>query len=226
MRHTFHIPPVVQIPTSLPASFKWVTITAFAAIGALILGNAVFAQQEWPTPPPAPRSAVPIYETITTPAEAQSVQGAALWEIQPIPQGVIPIVPPVQGDTFQVPGQLRLTIEAGTLDRTLQLTYVPVPVQSLPTTRASQRPVKGFDLTFFNAQGQPIHPTINRPLILEISTDDLLPFGNDPNRLVFARFENGQWLPMLTSYFRTERQLVARLLKPGRFAVLTEQPLS
>jgi hypothetical protein len=67
---------------------------------------------------------------------------------------------------------------------------------------------------------------IRRPLVLEVSVDDLTSFADDPTRLLFARFEAGRWLPLVTAYFRTENRLVVRILEVGRFAVLVEEPLS
>jgi hypothetical protein len=98
-------------------------------------------------------------------------------------------------------------------------------IDSLPAPEASRRLVKGFDLAFFDILGQPATPTIRRPLILEVLADDLPFFGDDPTRLLFARFEDGRWLPLVTTYFRTEKRLVVRILELGRFAVIVEPPL-
>ena len=210
---------------SLPLTLKLAAAVVFAAILTVGAINLVSAQQEWPTPPPAARAPTPVFEPVTILAESTPVRGAARWVIQPIPQGEIPAVPPVLRETLHAPGHLSLAIEAGSLDRTIQLVFGPLDIDSLPAPEASQRLIKGFDLAFFDTRGQPTTPTIRRPLVLEVLTDDLSSFGDDPSRLVFARFEDGRWLPLVTTYFRTEKRLVVRILELGRFAVLVESPL-
>ena len=219
MRPLSHSSPFTQ---KIAAAVAFAAILAVFSIGAI---NLVSAQQEWPTPPPAARAPTPVFEPVVNFAESSPVSGAARWEIQPIPQGELPAVPPVLRETLHAPGHLSLAIEAGSLDRTIQLVFGPLEIASLPAPGAYQRLIKGFDLTFFDTQGQPAAPMIRRPLILEVLTDDLSSFGDDPARLVFARFEDGRWLPLVTTYFRTEKRLVVRILELGRFAVLVESPL-
>jgi hypothetical protein len=210
---------------SFPITLKLAAVVAIAAVLTIGAKNLVSAQQGFPTPPPAARAPTPVFEPVANLAESSSVSGAARWEIQPIPQGEIPAVPPVARETIQAPGHLSLAIEAGALDRTVQLVFGPLDIESLPAPGPSQRLVKGFDLTFFDTQGLPATPTIRRPLVLEVLTDDLSSFDDDPARLVFARFEDGRWLPLVTTYFRTEKRLVVRVLELGRFAVIFEPPL-
>ena len=50
-----------------------------------------------------------------------------------------------------------------------------------------------------------------------------LPGPTDPKSLLFARFEEGRWMPLVTSYFRDDGVLVARILKTGRFAIIEDQ---
>jgi len=40
--------------------------------------------------------------------------------------------------------------------------------------------------------------------------------------LLFARYEEGRWLPQVTSYFRNDNLPVSRILQTGRFDILAE----
>ena len=193
----------------------------------LLLAAAVFgaiAAPDWPTPPPAPPAEPPVFQSVVSPVDFPLVNGATRWEVQPIPQQSIPVIPPVAGDTLEVPKQVRLIIEAGALDRTTQLTYVPLAADAAPQPLPLQKLVKAFDLRSFDHDGREFAPEMRRPWLLSVSVGDLDPTSGDPSRLVFARFQDGRWLPLVTSYLRETNVLEVRILSTGRFAIIAEQP--
>ena len=198
-----------------------ILIAGAVSVGIVGLANA---EPRWPTPPPAPPAPDPRIETDITPVPIPPIDGATRWVVQPIPQGSIPVIPPLASDTFEAPGHLKVTIEAGSLDRTIQLTYVPLPVDQAPLPERLQSVVKAFDLLAFDHRGRILHPALRRPWVLEVSIDTLGGAVSDPGRLIFARFEQGRWLPLVTYYFRHDNRLLVRVLKTGRFAVLAERP--
>lgn len=187
-------------------------------------GRASLADPGWPTPPPAPKAAEPVIAADIVPAELPSALGGILWEVQPRPQMRIPSIPPVNSDTYETSGYLRITIEAGTLAETIQLTYVREPRNAAPPPHRLQRLVEVFDLAAYDHQGHRIDPAFRRPWILEVSLGDLPNFIGDPGRLIFARLEGDRWLPMVTNYFRQGNVLIARIISTGRFAILEESP--
>ena len=130
----------------------------------------------------------------------------------------------MKSDTYATPGYLKITIEAGTLAETIQLTYVREPRDAAPPPHRLQKLVEVFDLAAYDHQGQQIDPAFRRPWILEVSLDDLPSFLGDPGRLIFARLEGDRWLPMVTNYFRQGNVLIARIISTGRFAILEESP--
>ncbi len=192
----------------------------------VILGrfDSTFADPGWPTPPPAPKARQPVITVDIAPVELPPALGAILWEVQPLPQRGIPSIPPVNSDTYETPGYLKISIEAGTLAETIQLTYVPIQREAAPPPHRLQKLVDVFDLTAYDHQGQQLEPTFRRPWILEVSVRDLPNFTGDPGRLELAKLEGDRWLPMVTNYFRQENVLVARIISTGRFAILEESP--
>lgn len=191
-------------------------------VAAGVFGSAALAGPPWPVPPPAPKAPQPMVTTDIVPVELPPALGAILWVVQPLAQGRIPSIPPVNSDTYETPDYLKVTIEAGTLAQTIQLTYVREPRDAAPPPHRLQKLVEVFDLTAYDPQGQRIDPEFRRPWILEVSVGDLPDFIGDPGRLMFARLEGDRWLPMVTNYFRQDKVLVARIISTGRFAILEE----
>jgi hypothetical protein len=188
------------------------------------LGHVGLADGGFPTPPPAPRAPEPVILTEMVPADHPLSLGGILWEVQPRAQGTIPSIPPLRSDTYETPGYLKVTIEAGTLLETIQLAYSRTPPENTLRPHPFQNLVEVFDLTAYNGKGQKTNPTFRRPWILEVSVGDLRSVSVDPSRLLFARFENGRWLPMVTNYFWQGNVLVARITGTGRFAIIEESP--
>jgi hypothetical protein len=120
---------------------------------------------------------------------------------------------------------VKITIEAGSLDRTIQLVYVPVaPDHPSAEGRPGrfQRVVWAFDLKSYDARGREFQPILRRPWVLQVSVAQIPGNPGDPRQLLFALYEEGRWLPQVTSYFRSDNVLVSRILQTGRFAILAE----
>lgn len=213
------IPPFSPVPRS-----PW-TPRALATIGglvALVITSLASADTPWPTPPPAPAAPFPSIESNIAPVAVPQVAGAAFSVVQPLPQLSIPAIPPLLNTTFEAPGHLTVIIEAGSLDRTIQLTYAPVPVDQVLQPGRLQRLVRAFDLKSYDHRGREFQPELSRPWIMQVPVSRLPgPFG-DPARLIFVTLEEGRWVPLVTSYYRDNNVLVARILKGGRFAILAE----
>ena len=197
-------------------------LASVCSLVALLVINLASADSPWPTPPPAPLAPQPRIESDITPVPVPAVPGATSTVIQPISQGPVPLIPPLNSTTFDTQGHLKITIEDGSLDRTIQLTYAPVPADQAPSPIRLQQLVTVFDLKSFDAQGREIQSELLRPWIVEVPVSRLPAVSVDPSRLVLARFEEGRWAPLVTSYFRDDNVLVARILKAGRFAILAE----
>ena len=159
-------------------------------------------------------------ERAITPVVAPPVAGAVVRVIHPLPQSGIPAIPPLPSTTFDVAGHLKITIDAGSLDRTIQLMYVPVAPDQATRPDRLQKVVWAFDLKAYDARGREFQPTLRRPWVLQVSVDQLPNKGGDPRQLLYARYEEGRWLPQVTSYYRNDNVLVFRILHTGRFAIL------
>jgi hypothetical protein len=196
-------------------------ITLCGVVGLLIISLAS-ADSPWPTPPPAPPALPPTVERVTTPVVAPPVAGAVVRVIHPLPQGAIPAIPPLPATIFEAAGTLKITIEAGSLDRTIQLTYAPVAPDQAANPGRFQKVVWAFDLKSYDARGREFQPTLRRPWVLQVPVAQIPGNPGDPRQLLFARYEDGRWLPQVTSYFRSDNLLVSRILQTGRFAILAE----
>ncbi|MCI0789081.1 MAG: hypothetical protein J4O11_11210 [Chloroflexi bacterium] len=206
----------------MPIGAALVFMGLFVILGGF--GRTSLADPGWPTPPPAPKAPEPVIAADIVPVALPSALGGILWQVQPLPQKRIPSIPPVNSDTYETPGYLKITIEAGTLAQTIQLAYLPEPRDAAPPPHRLQKLVEVFDLAAYDHQGRQIDPAFRRPWILEVSVGDLPDFIGDPGRLIFARLEGDRWLPMVTNYFRQDNVLIARIISTGRFAILEESP--
>lgn len=201
-----------------------IALVALSGLVTLLIINLVSADSPWPTPPPAPLVTRPKFEGNITPVDVPPVAGAVSSVIQPILQDFLPAIPPLNRVTFHSPDSLKVTIEAGSLDRTIQLIYVPVPLDQAVRPDRLQRLLRVFDLKPYDHRGREFQPELRRPWIMEVPVSKLPGPTGDPSRLLFARFEGGRWVPLVTSYFRDDNVLVARILETGRFAILAEIP--
>lgn len=188
------------------------------------LASTGLADPPWPIPPPAPRAPEPLINTDIVPVDLSSTLGGVLWTVQPRPQGRIPSIPPVESDTYETPGYLKVTIEAGTLLQTIQLTYTRERQDAATPPHRLQNLIDVFDLTAYDYQGREFEPSFRRPWILEVSVSDLPRFTVEPDRLLFSKLEGDRWVPLVTNYFRQNNVLIARIISTGRFAILEESP--
>ena len=217
-------PSLLPNPKRLLPFLKLAALIAIVGLASGGLFGKVGAQEPWPTPPPAPRFPSPIIDSLIVPAEVPLIERGTRWEIQPLPQVIPPSLPPLPSDTLEAPGRLRITIEAGTLARTIQLTYVPVASESAPEALRWHRLVESFELKSFDHRGQEIDLEVRRPILLEASAQALPSPVADASRLIFARFDDGRWRPLVTTYSRREGKIEVRILEAGLFGVFEEQP--
>ena len=110
--------------------------------------------------------------------------------------------------------------QAGTLAETVQLVYEPVPADSTGHVGLHLRPLRAFDLKSFDSRAENFSPRLLRPWVLEVDVPSSLESTVEPSRLLIARQEDGRWQPLVTNYHSDRNILVARILSPGRFAVL------
>ena len=201
-------------------AMRLVALVALCGLAALFIISLASADPVWPTPPPAPAASSPRIDSEITRVEVPL--GATSSVIQPILQGIIPAIPPLVSTIFEAPEHLKVTIEAGSLPRTIQLTYEPLQLDQAPDPARLQRLVRVFDLKSYDYQGREFQPDLLRPWIIEVPLDKLPGPLGDVSRLVFARFEDGRWTPLVTSLRRDDNVLVSRILKTGQFAILAE----
>jgi hypothetical protein len=100
--------------------------------------------------------------------------------------------------------------------------YAPVAPDQSSSPGRFQRVVWVFDLKSYDARGREFQPTLRRPWVLQVSVAQIPGNPGDPRQLLFARYEEGRWLPQVTNYFRNDNLLVSRILQTGRFAILAE----
>ena len=97
-----------------------------------------------------------------------------------------------------------------------------MPLDQAERADPLQRVVKVFDLKTYDHRGKEFQPEIHRPWVMEVPVNRLPGPTGDPSRLIFARYDGGRWVPLVTSYFRYDNMLVSLILVTGRFAVLSE----
>ncbi len=199
-------------------------VVFFLGILAFLATPLVFSQPAWPTPPPAPRSPPPeiIPFDQITPVPVVTVSGAASAVIHPLLAGSVPRIPPLKDVTFESPDGIRLISEAGSLQRTVQLLYAPVPLDDAPQAGPNQQLLRTFDLSTFDDQASRVSPSLERSWLLEVPLEGLDLGSNHPTRLLLALYdpETQRWAPLVTSYFSKRGLLLARLLDVGLFAIL------
>lgn len=198
------------------------TLVTLCGVAGLLIVGLASADSPWPTPPPAPPAPPPTVERVIAPVVAPPVAGAVVRVIHPLPLGAIPAIPPLPSTTFEGSGAVKITIEAGSLDRTIQLMYVPLAPDQAASPGRSQKVVWAFDLKSYDARGREFQPNLRRPWVLQVPVAQIPGNSGDPRQLLFARYEDGSWLPQVTSYFPSDNVLVSRILQTGRFAILAE----
>lgn len=203
------------------------------ALMALSHPAAILAQVPWPTPPPAPVGIFPqvIPSSRITPVAAPPTPGSIAVKIDPIFAGPVPRVPPrpsaIIATSEPVPERrITLYLDAGVLDRTLQLTYEPLKVTQVPQTELGRHIQRAFQLSTYDQNASPVSPTFRYPLRLQLVVADLelASAGDDPARLYLAQFnpQNNRWIPLVTTYRPANATILARILQPGLFALIAQ----
>jgi hypothetical protein len=109
------------------------------------------------------------------------------------------------------------------VDRTLQLSFVPVDLDEATQPPKHQLLRLAFDLRAFDHNAEEITPVLRRPWVLEIPTRGLTRLDETPARLLIARYdEKDGWVPLTTTYHRSRGILQARILRVGLFGVVME----
>ncbi len=197
--------------------------------------SVVLAQAPWPTPPPAPVGTFPqvIPASEVTPVPAPRSPGSIALQVDPIFAGPIPRIPPRPYITIlsgepDAHDRIILDVYAGTIDRTLQLTYEPLAIDQVPKAITGHRIQRAFRLQTYDHTAAAIVPVFRHPvrLILHAREQELSAAGNDPARLLVARFDaqRNVWLPLITTFQPADATLMVRILQPGLFALITQQP--
>jgi hypothetical protein len=118
-------------------------------------------------------------------------------------------------------------IEAGTLSQTLQLVYEPLQLNEVEPIGPNLTLVRAFDVNGYDYRAKLVTPSSLRPWVLEIDIPGGSGASVNPTRLLVARENDaGNWVPMVTIYHRDSRILEARILGPGRYAVLKDSLVS
>ena len=204
-------------------------LAAFGAalsFGLIILPDirAVSADTPWPTPPPGPRP--PVLRIVDDASikfvEVPAIPGARSWVIPPSTMA-LPRFPPVPSFPFEASDGVRIIVDAGSTDTTVQLVYKPVPIVDAPPTGRFQEIRQVFDFTTFNHNGDRDTVKLLRPWVLEVPVPALTHPTDDPARFVLGHYIEGEgWETLVTNYLKNRGVLQARVLKMGRFAVLAE----
>ena len=204
-----------------------VIVALIGAIGVVTNAGPLGADgHPWPTPPPGPKPSAPrvVAESDIKRIEVPSVAGAGVVVVLPLSMP-LPRFPKVPSAVHEWPGGVHLTIDAGSVDRTLQLSLVPVDLDKAPKPRKHQLLRLAFHLRTFDHEAKEIELELRRPWVLEIPTRGLtqVPEAEDPARLLIVRHEGEDgWVPLTTTYHRARGVLQARILHVGLFAVVME----
>ena len=202
-----------------------VTVALMGAVAVLTDAGPIGADgQPWPTPPPGPRppAARVVAEADIKRVEVPPVAGAGSAVVLPLSMP-LPRFPRVPSANYDWSGGVRLTTDAGSVDRTLQLSFVPVDPDEAPQPPKHQLLRLAFDLRAFDHNAEEITPVLRRPWVLEIPTRGLTRAADDPARLLIVRHEGKDgWVPLTTTYHRSRGVLQARILRVGLFGVVME----
>ena len=187
----------------------------------------------WPTPPPAPIGAfpqvIPASEITLVPAPASP--GSMALQVDPIFAGPVPRIPPRPSATIltgEADAQDRLTlhIDAGAIDRTLQLTYEPLAIDQVPGAGPSRQIQRAFRLQTYDHTASAVNAPFRYPMRISLHAleREIATAGNDPAWLFLARFDvqRNRWLPLVTTYRVTDATLLVRILQTGLFALIAQ----
>ena len=196
---------------------------------------AALAEAPWPTPPPAPIGPLPLVipASQVIPISAPETPGGIAVQLDPIFAGIVPRIPPlvftpiVSGESDP---QDRTTIEfeVGTINRTLQLRYQPLPVGKVPPVSPGRSIQRAFKFEMFDHAGAPVTVEFARPVRLKLQAqyDERQAGANEPARLLLARLDSqtNTWLSLVTIFDLNNDTIMARIIQPGVFALIAQPP--
>ena len=218
------------------ALIAWPTSLGLIALLVSLLGpSAARAQTPWPTPPPAPIGAFPqvIPASEITPVPAPTSPGSIALQVDPIFAGRVPRIPPRPSTTIlsgeaDTQDRITLHIDAGAIDRTLQLSYEPLAIDQVSHVESGRQIQRAFRLQAYDQTASVMTVPFQYPvrLSLHVQARELATTSNDPARLLLARFDtqHNRWLPLVTTYQATDATLMVRILQPGLFALIAQPP--
>ncbi len=195
--------------------------------------EALAQSAPWPTPPPAPLGPLPdvVPASQVNPIPAPAVSGSIAVQLDPVFGGILPRIPPrsftpvFSGDA-DPQNRVTLEIEAGAINRTIQLSYQPLSAGEVPLGGPGRFLQRVFQVKTYDHTGAPLPVEFARPvrLRLHVRQDELQAAGDLPARLLLARLdtENDRWLPLVTAFNPRDGSIMARILRPGTFALIAE----
>lgn len=214
-----------------------VSVLALLGLAALVWAAMPIAVQAqllpWPTPPPGPVGPLPevIPSNDITPVPAPAALGSIAVQVDPLFAGPVPREPPrpsipVQSEERDPQDRVTLEFDAGSLVRTVQLTYEPVPALLAPAAAPGQQVLRAFRVSLYDAKGAQITPSFKFPvrLILIPHAGESAASGGDRARLLLAQYDvkAQRWQPLVTTYRGATGDLMARILQPGFFALIAD----
>ena len=196
---------------------------------------AALAQAPWPTPPPAslgsPLQVIPASQV--TPLPAPATPGGIVVQLDSIFAGYLPRIPPrsvtpiISGET-DVEDRITLEFEAGATYRTLQLSYEPIPVGAVPPAVPGHAIQRAFRIAMFDHNNAPVAAEFACPVRLELHArhHEQQAVGNELARLLLARLDDHgtSWLPLVTVFDPKDGTVMARIVRPGLFALIAFPP--
>jgi hypothetical protein len=205
-------------------------IVMLAVVAGYIAASGPFinAQESpWPTPPPGipfdpPSQDDPVTISAARPGSTTKV----VFQQWP---GIIPLIPPVPQTNLLFDGTdgrppVTLSVDAGTVARTLQVRFTPLDVQDLPAPHWGATILRAFRLEAFDASARVLALQPARPVKLTLPVGGLIAQGVAGDRLLVAFLDEdtGQWHPLVTAYDSGRQEVLARLLAFDTLALLQE----
>ena len=197
--------------------------------------HATAQTPSWPTPPPAPIESLPdvIPASLVSPVPAPETPGSIVLQVDPLFGGTLPRIPPrpyipVFSGEADPEARITLEIEAGAINRTIQLRYQPLVAGAQPLVGPGRSVQRVFQIETFDHTGAPLALEFARPVRLRLraAPDELAAAGNEPFRLLLARLdpESGTWLALVTVFDPRDNTLMTRIVRPGVFALIAQPP--
>jgi hypothetical protein len=160
---------------------------------------------------------------------APASPGSIAVQVDPIFAGSMPRIPPRPSTLIATVEQdpadrVTIHIDAGAIDRTVQLTYEPMGLGLVPVVGPGKRIQRAFRIQTYDHTGTPVDLSFRFPVRIVISAWDSerAAVSDDPARLLLAWFDptRDRWLPLVTTFRPADGTLLARVLEPGLFAVI------